>query len=107
MGKKENLNLNAINTIYPITGLFKIMKYDDKWLISIVNLVETTWLARYPCPTEITYDQGLESTGREFIKPLIEERYGILANPITLGNPNSNAVLERIHAVLGNLVREE
>ena len=93
--------------IDPVTVLLEIIQCGDKHATSIVNLVETTWLARYPCPTEITYDQGLESTGREFIKPLIEERYGILANPITLGNPNSNAVLERIHAVLGNLVREE
>ena len=30
--------------------------------------------------------------------------YGITAKPRTLGNPTYNAILERIHQVLGNLV---
>ena len=37
---------------------FEITQYDDKILISITNLVETTWLTRYPKPTEIMYHQG-------------------------------------------------
>ena len=31
--------------------------------------------------------------------------YGIIAKPITLVNTMSNAILERIHHVIGNLVR--
>ena len=31
--------------------------------------------------------------------------YGITPKPSTLGNPTSNAILERIYHVLGNLVR--
>ena len=53
---------------------------------------------------EITYDQGSECTGHEFIKSLIELEYGIVAITITLVNPMSNAILERIYQVLGNLV---
>ena len=41
-----------------VTGWFQIMQYDNKIVISIVNLVETAWLTRYPRPMEITYDQG-------------------------------------------------
>ena len=44
--------------IDPVTGWFKITQYDDKGAITIVNLVETTWLTGYPIPMEITYDQG-------------------------------------------------
>ena len=44
--------------IYPVTGWFEIMKYNDNKEITIVNLVETTWLVRYSWPVEITYDQG-------------------------------------------------
>ena len=40
-----------------VTGWFEIAQYDDKKAISIVNLVETTWLYRYIRPIEITYDQ--------------------------------------------------
>ena len=74
-------------------------------MISIANLVETTWLYRYPRPIEITYDQGEEFIGQGFRKYLIETEYGITYKPSTLENPIYNTVLERIHQVLGNLVR--
>ena len=72
--------------------------------MSITKLVKNTWLTRYPRPMEITYDQGSESIVHEFIKSLIKEEYGILAKPSTLVNPNSNAILERIHQIMDNLV---
>ena len=40
----------------------------------------------------------------DFIKPLIEIEYSIAAKPINLVNPTSNAILERIHHLIGNLV---
>ena len=72
-GKKENLYLKAVTMINTVTGWFKITKYDYKYAISIVNLVDNMWLARYPRPTEIMYDQGSELIIHEFIKYLIEE----------------------------------
>ena len=42
--------------IDPVTGWFEI-QYNDKRQIAISNLVEITWLSRYPGPMEITYDQ--------------------------------------------------
>ena len=45
--------------MYPVTGWFEITQYDDKRAISTANLVETTWIFRYPIPMEIMYDQGL------------------------------------------------
>ena len=44
--------------IDPVTGWLKITQYGNKGVISIVNLVETACLTRYPRPMEITYDQG-------------------------------------------------
>ena len=44
--------------IYPVTGWFEFVRYDDKITITIANLVKTVWLCRYPRPIEITYDQG-------------------------------------------------
>ena len=43
--------------------------------------------------------------GHEFRKSLIETEYRITAKPSTLVNPMPNVILERIHQVLGNLVR--
>ena len=39
--------------IDPVTGWSEITQYDDKRLIPIANLVEITWLTRYPRPREI------------------------------------------------------
>ena len=44
--------------IDPVTGYFEIAQYNDKTAITIANLVETTWLSRYPRPIEIMFDQG-------------------------------------------------
>ena len=72
--------------------------------MEIANLVETTWLYRYPIPMDITYDQGKHLIGHEFRKPLIEMEYGITVKPSTLVNPIYDAILKHIHQVLGNLV---
>ena len=47
----------------------------------------------------------MEFIGHDFKKVIIEMEYGITAKPSTSEDPMSNAVLERIHQVLGNLVR--
>ena len=57
-GQKEILNIKSVNMIYPVTMWFEIMHYGYKRVISIKNLVDTTWLTRYPRPMEITNDQG-------------------------------------------------
>ena len=61
--------------INPVTWWFERAQYDDKRTISISNLVEATWLSRYPRPIKITYDQGSEFIGHEIRKSLIEEEY--------------------------------
>ena len=44
--------------IDPVTGWSKVVRCDTKIAIIMANLVETTWLTRYPRPIDITYDQG-------------------------------------------------
>ena len=91
--------------IYTVTGWFQITQHNNKRDIPITNLVETTYLYRYFIPMEIKYDQVSEFIGHELRKSLIEMEYRIVVKPITLGNPMSSLILERIHQVLGNLVR--
>ena len=51
------------------------------------------------------YYQGSEFIGRESRKHLIEKECGRTAKPRTLVNFTSNVMLEPIHQVLGNIVR--
>ena len=87
--------------IDPVTEWFKRTKYEGKRVISIQNLVETTWLNRYPSPTENTHDQGSEFIGHEFRKSLIEEYYGIVSKTSTFRDTTSNSILEWVHVVIG------
>ena len=59
--------------IDPVVRWSKITQYYNKRATSISNLVETTWLTRYPRPMDITYGQGSEFTDHEFRKQLIEK----------------------------------
>ena len=102
---KESLILKSVTIIYPVNGWFEVTQYRDKKPMTITNLVETTWLVRYPWTVEITYDRGGEFLGRKFKNSLIGNKYGIKNNPASPGNPQVNAIIEGIQQVLGNLLR--
>ena len=53
---KDPLILKDVTMIDPVTWWFEVTQYRDKKAMTIVNLVEATWLVRYPWPVEITYD---------------------------------------------------
>ena len=52
--------------IYPATGWFRIIKYNDKQAYTIENLLQKMWLCRKPKPKIITYDFGNEFLGHAF-----------------------------------------
>ena len=57
--------------INPVTGWFKIKQYNDKKSITVANIVEQEWLARYPRPYLITLDQGSEFIGQDFCDQML------------------------------------
>ena len=90
--------------IDPATGWFEICQYDDKRSITVANIVEQEWLSRYPWPTMITFDKGSEFIGHDF-QNMIKNDYGIKPKPITTCNPQANAMIERVHQTIGNIIR--
>ena len=99
---KKPLTLWCITMIDPATQWFEMAEIHDKEPATIANTVETTWLTRYPWPQEVIYDQGTEFLG-EFAR-MLEEDYPIRARPTTTRNPQANAVLERAHQTLANII---
>jgi transposase InsO family protein len=65
-------------------------------------LFHYTWLARYPRPQVIVFANGGEFK-REFKQMC--ENYGIKAKPTTSHNPQANAIIERVHKVVNNMLR--
>jgi hypothetical protein len=74
----------------------------DKSSDRIARLVNKIWLCRYPCCRYLIYDNGLEF--KLHFETLCDS-YGIKRKPITIKNPQANAICERVHQVLGTMMR--
>jgi hypothetical protein len=81
---------------YIVEGIF------DKTSEHIARLVNKMWLSRYPRCHYIIYNNGSEfKLNFEYLC----ETYGIKRKPTTIKNPQANAILERLHQVLGKMLR--
>ena len=60
-------------------------------------------MSRYPRPVRCVFDQGGEFIGHDFTRVL--RRHGIKAVPLTAKNPQANAVCERLHLTVRNVLR--
>ncbi len=89
--------------IDPATGWFEVREIETKHAYNVAEAVELAWLTRYPRPNIITYDKGTEFLA-EFAK-MVKNDYGLICKPITTRNPQSNAVLERIHKTIADIIR--
>ncbi len=76
--------------------------YFDKSSAQISNLVYKTWFSRYPRCQYIIYKHGSEF--KLHFQSLCGT-YGIKRKPTSVKNPQANAILECIHAVLRNMLR--
>jgi hypothetical protein len=67
----------------------------------IAQLVNKTWLSRYPRCRYMIYDNGSEfKLNFEYLCVT----YGIERKPTTIKNPQANAILERLHQVLAQML---
>jgi hypothetical protein len=103
-GDEKNLvQLHCLTMIDPATGWFEIAEIPTKKADDVVNILEFSWLTRYPWPTEIIMDRGKEFAAE--VQRTIKNEYGITRKLITTRNPQANAVVERVHQVIHNMIR--
>jgi hypothetical protein len=74
----------------------------DKTSERIAKLVNKTWLCRYPRCRHLIYDNGSEF---KLHFEYLCDSYGITRKPTTVKNPRANGILERVHQVLGQMLR--
>ena len=98
-GKRELL---AMTMIDPVTGWFEIAPLPVADSYECQKAFDSYWLARYPRPQQVGVDNG--SHFKRYFNDLIKN-YGLERKPSTEYNPQSNGVIERIHQVLGNALR--
>ena len=113
------MDFMCLTMIDPATGWFKIVELPnvdviyvrkgevieeiiiDKSSSCIARLFNRTWLSRYPKAQSIVYDNGSEF--KLFFEQLCES-YSLKRKPTTVKNPQANAILERMHAVLSDMI---
>jgi transposase InsO family protein len=88
--------------IDPATGWFEIVEATNKSATAIQDLFHNTWLAQYPPPQFIVFDNG--GKFKHQFKQMCEN-YGIKAKPTTSHNPQANAIIEQVHKVVNDTLR--
>jgi transposase InsO family protein len=102
--KTDVITVQCITMIDPATSWFEICEKSDKTGMTSANIVEQQWLSRYPWPTQVICDRGTEFNNQEF-KEMLKNDYGVTTKVISVRNPQANSIIERVHQVLGNMIR--
>jgi transposase InsO family protein len=85
-----------------VTNLVELFRIDTPSAANAAWAFEMAWLFRYPHPVRVIHDQGNEFQGMDF--QVLLEQYGIEDVPTSVRNPQANAVCERMHQVVGNIL---
>ena len=89
--------------IDPATGWFEMAQIPNKTAAEIADVTEKTWFTHYPLPQWIVFDRGTKFMAG--FTNMCHNDYGLKRKPITTRNPQSNAIIERIHQTIGNIIR--
>jgi hypothetical protein len=100
---KKDLMLWCLTMIDPATGWFEMEQISNKTAAEVADIYETTWFTRHPLPQRITLDRGTEFMA-EFAK-IVKNDCGLKLEPVTTRNPQANAIIERVHQTIGNIIR--
>jgi transposase InsO family protein len=96
---------------YALTAIDRATGFPDGIMIkrktseNVARKFDEVWLSRYPRPEVCAHDQGGEFIGPEFQQLLHDA--GIASAPSTARNPQSNAIVERLHLTMGNRIRAQ
>ena len=100
--KGHSVYLQAVTMIDPATGWVEIRTVPSARADLVANQVELAWLTRYPLPSKVIVDRGKEFFVE--LKTMMSNDYSIKVRPITTRNPQANAILERVHQTIGNII---
>ncbi len=93
----------ALTVIDTVTNVVKLIRMDDKRPKTVAKKFAQCWLTRYPWPQRCVHDPGTEFTGPKL--QMLLQTCHIRDVCTTAKNPQSNAVCERMHQTVGNVLR--
>ena len=77
-------------------------KITNKTAAEISDITKKAWFTRYPLPQRIVFDHGTKFMAG-FLK-MCQNHSGLKRKQITTRNPQSNAIIKRIHQTIGNII---
>ena len=98
-----SIYLQAVATIDPATGWRDIRPVPSVRTDLVANQVELAWFTHYPLPNKVIVDMENEFLA-EFREMIIND-YNIMVKSITSRNPQANAIQERVHQTIGDILR--
>ena len=99
----QKVYFHTFTVIDVFTGWVEIIPISTKKMETIRDLFLREWIRRYPRPSRVIFDAGSEFENEAF-RNLLTQWY-IKPEPITVKNPRANAIVERMHKVLGDMLR--
>ncbi len=84
-------------------NLVELILVDNKTAEHIRDKFMQSWLCWYPCPVQCLHDKGGEFIGQNF--QWLLEIFSIKDVCLTSKNPQSNAICERMHKTVNNVLR--
>ena len=92
----------ALTCIDSVIGLPEIIPVENATSSVVVQAFENNWLSRYPSPSKCVHDNGNEFLGPAFSNML--RNNNIKSVPTTVKNPQSNAIVERMHQSISTML---
>jgi hypothetical protein len=62
----QEIIFNALTCINPVSNLVELVRIENKSAAHLGMLLENTWLARYPKPSQCLHDNGGKFIGTNF-----------------------------------------
>ena len=99
----KTIEFHTFTIIDVFTGWPEIIPIQTKKMEVIRDLLVQNWFRRYPRPSQMIFDAGGEFDNEELWKEAT--RWFVKPEPITVKNPRANAIVERMHKTLGDMLR--
>jgi hypothetical protein len=99
----QQVEFNALTCIDTALNLVKLIHIDSKTAKHIRDKFTQSWLCRYDRPVRCLHDKGGEFIGQNF--QWLLEIFSIKDVCSTSKNSQSNAICERMHQTVNNVLR--
>ena len=101
--QEQELEISALTCIDTVTNLTELVRIQNKTSAHVAEQFQNCWLSRYPLPARCVHNNGGEFIGQAFQELL--QQAGIDNAPTTAYNPQANAICERMHQTVANILR--